>query len=364
MILSLFLGALVCLILFLPTFFTIRNRSKEKKKLFLLDENSLQSQPLFWTVIALPLAVGVMLWAAIGHDYDLEFTSDAYSRLMKNAQFPFVILALSPILGAFVMYGHRSLQTFTQINATNKQIETAKSQLEEAQKKNKVDIYHSKKRFLIEEIKSLKTKNNEYIEQVEQLYYRIFFISDNYNDVINTIFFTELDGFIKRFNEELEKFLNVDVDEFIAISHEVNNNINKISSIRDYTSLRVIKDITNEGSNERNFDVFYLSLKYDEIQKHMQIGIGSTIYRLYLECLKSKSDRSKNEIASLFEGDGFEKRINEMSIYDYFISELITEVKSTFYLIKMISLFTLENKKIYETLPNLEKGYAILDNFK
>lgn len=162
-----------CILVLLPVFYSIKNRWSENKKnkkietesliekrhLFLLDERSLQSQPMFWTVIALPLVVGAILWAFVAYQYEWEISTLAYSSLMKNAQFPFLIIALSPILGAFVMYGHRSIQTFTQISVTNKQLATASEQLKTAkeqliavQEKNKIDIYYVIKKNIIEEL--------------------------------------------------------------------------------------------------------------------------------------------------------------------------------------------------------------------
>ncbi|WP_272677783.1 hypothetical protein [Providencia sp. PROV019] len=237
MILSLFLGALVTLILFLPTFFTIRNRGlnykylkkmkckvfsfKKKKKLFLLDENSLQSQPLFWTVIALPLAVGVMLWAAVAHEYELEWSTSAYSRLMINAQFPFVMIALSPILGAFVMYGHRSLQTFTQINATNKQIdtaskqlETARKQFEEVQRKNNVDIHIATRKYMTEQIGINFIKLEREIN-INELYKSVFLKKGFYIYEINSDFHQKTCVYLNDITEHIKFISSLEQDDFL-----------------------------------------------------------------------------------------------------------------------------------------------------
>lgn len=274
MILSLFLGTLISVILFLPTFFTIKNRGlnylylkkmkckifsfKKKKKLFLLDENSLQSQPLFWTVIALPLVVGVMLWAAIAHEYELEWSTSAYSRLMKNAQFPFVILALSPILGAFVMYGHRSLQTFTQINATNKQIKTASEQLREVQNKNKIDIYFSKRKFINEQLGLFITSGNEKINQPVSLYNRAFYLNNNYEDEINKEFFEGLnklicdlgqdflcvkDHFSEKYSKDKYDPNDIKLEKFSKRIHEIKKKL-----WINYTAFKIIE--FREGNKE------------------------------------------------------------------------------------------------------------------
>lgn len=220
-----------CVLVLLPVFFSIKSRWSENKKnenietessiakrtLFLLDERSLQSQPMFWTVIALPLVVGVILWAAVAHEYELEWSTSAYSSLMKNAQFPFLILALSPILGAFVMYAHRSLQTFTQINATNKQIETATEQLEIAQRKNKVDLYFSKRKHIYEQLEYIKTRHGEKINKPTALYYSFFKKNKLYRNVINYDFFKSFNEIIVNINFNLDNVMAMEAKDFFNL---------------------------------------------------------------------------------------------------------------------------------------------------
>lgn len=304
-----------------------------------LNSHSLHLQWLFWIAVIFPILSCVYFGSIIWYEYPLELSKNGYNGFLEISKLPFYLLAGSPILGAFIVSAHRSYQT-------DIQIKTAKEQLDEAQKKNKIDIYHSKKKFLIEEISSLRTKNDEKIEQVNQLYYKIFFISDNYNDVINTVFFIELDNMIKSFNQKLDTLLNEKHIESFKIFHKVRNKKIQIDTPpRGYSSERVVKDISSGSNDVENSYISNLSLDYDKIKKHMRVGIYSTILHSYLEILAPKSNIFKTE----------------MQIYNYFISELITEVQSTFDLIKMISLFTLENKNIYETLPALNKGYELLD---
>ncbi|MDR2243320.1 MAG: hypothetical protein LBE28_11170 [Providencia alcalifaciens] len=268
---------------------------KKKKKLFLLDENSLQSQPLFWTVIALPLAIGVMLWAAIAYDYDLELTSDAYSRLMKNAQFPFVILALSPILGAFVMYGHRSLQTFTQINATNKQIDTAskqlktaseqlataKNQFEEVKNKNRIDMYFSKRKYLYEQIQTVKTERNEKINNPVLLCFHALETND-FNDSKNNDFIKDIDSEINRLTFELGQ-----CSEFF--SEDIQNNpskdyVLKIGTI-DIKMIHPLAKVNNHILKMK--EKFYVELDLDE---------KKNIYHRYCEFVDCIDKLNKHEI--------------------------------------------------------------------
>ncbi|MEX0440640.1 hypothetical protein KDV52_18940, partial [Providencia rettgeri] len=189
------LAIIILLIIFVPAipFFCLLKKRKWK---FWLDESSLHVQPLFWFLVFLPLIISGIAWVLVAQDYELDVSTNGYSRLMENAKFPFLILALSPILGAFVTSAHRSLQT-------ELQIKTAKEQLEEAQRKNKFDLYHSNKKFLKEEILSLRTKNDEGIIQVNQLYYKMFFIFDNHTDILIDSFFIDLNSYLVSLNKEI-----------------------------------------------------------------------------------------------------------------------------------------------------------------
>ena len=306
MILSLFLGALVSLILFLPTFFTIRNRGlnykylkkmkckvflfKKKKKLFLLDENSLQSQPLFWTVIALPLAMGVMLWAAIAYDYDLELTSDAYSRLMKNAQFPFVILALSPIMGAFVMYGHRSLQTFTQINATNKQIETATKQLKEAERKNGIDIYFANRKFINEQLSDIEMFDSGKIYSPNLLYMKFFYPLNEKRDVLNGNTIRILNNHFNNLNNCYEAYLDIETlrDPYSNISSPMGDSyIRKVDlASKIMNDIMIMFNFKKPNFDEAKFalNVYFGSL-YSEMKRNDgEIRLLSFYSSVLVEC--------------------------------------------------------------------------------
>ncbi|MDK3007945.1 hypothetical protein QPK77_08330 [Providencia rettgeri] len=168
-------------------------------------------------MIALPLVVGAILWATVAHEYELEWSTSAYSSFMKNGQLPFVILALSPILGAFVMYGHRSLQTFTQINATNKQIETATEQLAIAQRKNKVDLYFSKRKHIYEQFEYIKTRHGEKINKPTALYYSFFKKDKLYRNVINYDFFESFNALIVSINFNLDNVMVMEPKDFFNL---------------------------------------------------------------------------------------------------------------------------------------------------
>ncbi|MDB9565901.1 hypothetical protein OW293_004695 [Providencia rettgeri] len=329
------LAIIILLIIFVPAipFFCLLKKRKWK---FWLDESSLHVQPLFWFLVFLPLIISGIAWVLVAQDYELDVSTNGYSRLMENAKFPFLILALSPILGAFVTSAHRSLQT-------ELQIKTAKEQLEEAQRKNKFDLYHSNKKFLKEEILSLRTKNDEGIIQVNQLYYKMFFIFDNHTDILIDSFFIDLNSYLVSLNKEINSF-------FDMAKKDLNNyykNQNKNKLIRQginggtfYNSKRVgcINNINSKNDEIKNY--LFIQVKFD-FNEDIEKSIES----------HNKIMRSMN------------MNMNMNFSFDYYLHfkyALITEIRSTFDFIKMIALFTLENKNIYETLPALEEGYHIL----
>lgn len=369
MILSLFLGALVSLILFLPTFFTIRNRGlnykylkkmkckvfsfKKKKKLFLLDENSLQSQPLFWTVIALPLAVGVMLWAAIAYDYDLELTSDAYSRLMKNAQFPFVILALSPILGAFVMYGHRSLQTFTQIRATNKQIVTATEQLKEAQRKNKVDIYYADKKFKLEQLIKLRFRNEEININPHLLYDRFYHIIEPYCDEPNYEKLKFINEKLYSLNDVMKYTINVEISDFM-MNPNCNLDREKEQDVEDFidTIMRIQEiNLTNK-----------IILIYNEIIDLICLYEKENISTIYNNRYNNKSNSHFKSIVSLYKDtiDDFEEKY----LYDTVMNNILYELKGVVLLISEVIRILFPTLDLKTQLPSIECCLETIKNRK
>lgn len=280
-----------CILVLLPVFFSINKRWSENKKnekieteshiekrsLFLLDERSLQSQPMFWTVIALPLVVGAILWAFIAYQYEWEISTSAYSSLMKNAQFPFLIIALSPILGAFVMYGHRSIQTFTQIQATNKQIETglkqldtATKQLNEAKAKNKIDLYFNTRKHINEILGLFKTTGDEAIYQPNSLYNKAFEIKSDFNDSPRADFYDYLNKLIG----DIAMNFYSSRDNIIDISNyhdsekiSINDGVEKISSI--ISEIKKLLNIHESESGKIDIKcIGFIAKNKDSISEH------------------------------------------------------------------------------------------------
>ncbi|MEQ5431934.1 hypothetical protein ABN276_07560 [Providencia huaxiensis] len=326
---------------------------KKKKKLFLLDENSLQSQPLFWTVIALPLAIGVMLWAAIAYDYDLELTSDAYSRLMKNAQFPFVILALSPILGAFVMYGHRSLQTFTQIRATNKQIVTATEQLKEAQRKNKVDIYYADKKFKLEQLIKLRFRNEEININPHLLYDRFYHIIEPYCDEPNYEKLKFINEKLYSLNDVMKYTINVEISDFM-MNPNCDLDREKEQDVEDFidTIMRIQEiNLTNK-----------IILIYNEIIDLICLYEKENISTIYNNRYNNKSNSHFKSIVSLYKDtiDDFEEKY----LYDTVMNNILYELKGFVLLISEVIRILFPTLDLKTQLPSIECCLETIKNRK
>lgn len=140
----------------LTLFFIFRNKNK-----FILNEKSLHKQWLFWLAIIAPLVSGIYFGAGIWSEFSLRLDFKGFSNFFDISKFPFGILTLSPILGAFVVSAHRSIQTAKQIEVT--------------EKKNKVDIYFLIKKNIIEQLNSL--DDNKLFEK-----YNPYLIYNNLNE--------------------------------------------------------------------------------------------------------------------------------------------------------------------------------------
>ncbi|EMB3080670.1 hypothetical protein EX227_03485 [Providencia rettgeri] len=212
---------IICIIISSPFIWTlVRKFYKLKKKslcsffkTIFLDELSLHKQPLFWLLIASPVIISVTLWAIISPEYKLEWTAHGYAGLIKYGQLPLTILTLSPILGAFVISAHRSIQTEVQIK-------TSEKQLVEAQKKNKIDMYISNKNYILKELKLIIVDDYK-IKDRNSLYKKAFNNINTYEVIRNNHFHDECKALITKMNEYLHVFIE---QEYKTILDEIDQN--------------------------------------------------------------------------------------------------------------------------------------------
>ncbi|HHZ8505084.1 TPA: hypothetical protein ACWL6U_002585 [Morganella morganii] len=164
---------------------------------FMLNSDSLHKQWLFRLAIAFPIVSSLYFIVWLSAPYPPKWDAYGYNTFLEINKFSLGILALSPILGAFVVSAHRSIQTTKQIEVT--------------EKKNKVDIYFSERKFIIEQLEDLeltfckKISNASYIYKKFRKYKNYSDENNNYqyniiNDNIKTIheLMSSIDLYIKR----------------------------------------------------------------------------------------------------------------------------------------------------------------------
>ncbi|WP_337237757.1 hypothetical protein [Proteus faecis] len=143
-----------------------------------LNSHSLHLQWLFWIAVIFPILSCVYFGSIIWYEYPLEVSKNGYNSFLEISKLPLYLLAGSPILGAFVASAHRSYQT-------DIQIKTAEKQLIEAQKKNKVDMYFSRRKFIVERLEKLNVSFSNEINNANYIYDKFYSFND-YLDKINT----------------------------------------------------------------------------------------------------------------------------------------------------------------------------------
>ncbi|UDN34505.1 hypothetical protein [Proteus sp. NMG38-2] len=174
-----------CVFLFLCLFIVPKNKEKLrpfKKYLFnkfTLNENSLHKQGLFWFAILFPLYSSLCFIFLLGWDYPFKWDAIGFNNFLNIHKFSLGILALSPILGAFVVSTHRSIQTAKQIEVT--------------EKKNKVDIYHTIKKNIIDELNNYTNKDFIFSVSAYDLYAKGYLKDNNFEMKVNTMYLEKIE---------------------------------------------------------------------------------------------------------------------------------------------------------------------------
>lgn len=271
----------------------------------LLNTNSLHSQYLFHVLISLPLIISSYLMIWIGSEYPFRLDSIGFNSFLNIQKLPLGILALSPILGAFVVSAHRSIQTTKQIEVT--------------EKKNKVDIYISQRKFIIEQLENIKISYYGEIDNATHVY-NIFRKFYNYSDRKITTSFSlinsKLDDIHTSFINVKTCFDNFDKDK--PTFDKLNQNLTKIK-----TGVMLI--INSSGIKSNDFKIDNAIENYcDEFNTY----------------IKNKSDNNHDY---------------HRAILNYLLQDIINEMvilHST--LCKLFTIILLD-EDISEFLPNLEK---------
>lgn len=178
---------------------------------------SLDKQNLFWIAIFAPIVYFFLLGCIAWSGTEIDHSWNGFNKFLEISKLPIGILALSPIFGVFVSNVHRTIQTEKQISATEIQITIAEA-------KNISDGFYSHNKYIIEELKSIKEKNDELemsIESPNRLYKKIYTnsnIKNGYDETINICFIKDINDQIGKLNSKIESincfFKNVkdDVD--------------------------------------------------------------------------------------------------------------------------------------------------------
>ncbi|MCX9095867.1 hypothetical protein OKT76_09015 [Providencia rettgeri] len=345
---SFFIAIVICIIVSIPFFWTFISKFcslKEKSfclffKNIFLDESSLHKQPLFWLLIILPVIFSVALWAIISPEYKLEWTAHGYAGLIKYGQLPLMILALSPILGAFVISAHRSLQTFTQINATNEQIKTGLEQLKEAKNKNKNDMYFNIRKHVYEQLSYIKTKNNEEINKPTSLYIKAF-ETKNYEDIINWGFPNELNKLILNFKEIGAVFRKIFNPNSLIVNQQ-----SLIASCQQQVMFLDFDEIIEYINDFKSF----LFFSVDDIKSNQNEKFKSELIRLNVEFYKLPIDDFDRE---LLEHDIKNKYYDYLNFLLHTIEDLL-DISSEI----MVVLYPNENlDDLLPDFPYMESDY-------
>ncbi|XOY31078.1 hypothetical protein ACLIX2_04575 [Proteus cibi] len=260
-----------------------------------LNSHSLHLQWLFWIAVIFPILSCVYFGSIIWYEYPLEVSKNGYNSFLEISKLPLYLLAGTPILGAFVVSAHRSIQTAKQIEVT--------------EKKNKVDIYIARRNFIIERLKNL----DFFDENNVNVIYDYFYTFDNYTDIINK-------------------------NNFLSVQKRINS-INRLTNniISHKTSLPLNHDIFTDISPLLNI--------ISNLSK--ETGLVSS----YIDELKKMSEELKVKFnENIKSGDN--SYFNNLSFFLTDFTYTLNQIHSSLH--ELFTILLLE-KKVEDYLPNLEK---------
>lgn len=223
----------------------------KQRNRFILNPDSLHKQWLFRLAIIFPLVSSVYFIAWLGAAYPFRWDAYGYSTFLEINKFSLGILALSPILGAFVVSAHRSIQTTKQIEVT--------------EKKNIADLYYSKRKFIIEQLEDLTFQFPHRIDNANYIY-GLFRKYENFNDRKNNELYSEIDSEISEIRNitdnidsiiknKSERNIKKPKEEYAEFHHEILNIPYKINIILNKCGILLkyelkIEEIINQQDKE------------------------------------------------------------------------------------------------------------------
>ncbi|MBQ0534468.1 hypothetical protein [Providencia huaxiensis] len=281
-----------------------------------LNSHSLHLQWLFWIAIIFPIYscfyFGVIVWI----EYPVEVSTKGYSDFLDISRLPLYLLAGSPILGAFVASAHRSYQTDIQIKKTQRQIEMT-------EEKNQIDIYFSRRKFIIERLENLTLFFSEKIDNANYVYDKFYYFN-NYTD---------------------EK----KISNFELINNRIDVIYLRVMTIQSYydqitTQINLNSDVKQAALDLLGLSTSLLKLTGLKVKNDLDIKGGIIDFlNIY------KDFQSKKEISP-------EIKSNELKeILKYFIFDITDELNKFEESIRELFTVLLLNEDINKYLPNLNK---------
>ncbi|MCT0099769.1 hypothetical protein KT999_11980 [Proteus mirabilis] len=260
-----------------------------------LNSHSLHLQWLFWIAVIFPILSCVYFGSIIWYEYPLEVSKNGYNSFLEISKLPLYLLAGTPILGAFVVSAHRSIQTAKQIEVT--------------EKKNKVDIYIARRNFIIERLKNL----DFFDENNVNVIYDYFYTFDNYTDIINKNNFLSVQKRINSINKLTNNIISHKTS--LPLNHDIFTDINPL--------LNIISNLSKET------------------------GLVSS----YIDELKKMSEELKVKVnENIKSGDN--SYFNNLSFFLTDFTYTLNQIHSSLH--ELFTILLLE-KKVEDYLPNLEK---------
>lgn len=325
-----------CVFLFLFLFIVPKNKEKLrpfKKYLFnkfTLNENSLHEQGLFWFAILFPLYSSLCFIFLLGWDYPFKWDAIGFNNFLNIHKFSLGILALSPILGAFVVSAHRSIQTAKQIEVT--------------EKKNKVDIYYSKRKFINEQLSTITTKDGEKIKRITSLYLKCFKIGD-FND-------KKINDLLKDIDESLKYFTH---------SKIINEGFKTTDSLILCVNDPKDKEYINKIAHKFNEADYFIS----KIKNSLYLENKTSVNDFYKECVLKYKELYKNDKFSInddtINGDLY---LEARYIYIKTFVNAINYINDIINIISEIVIILYPDDNINLLLPNLDGVKNKITNYK
>ncbi|MEQ5093921.1 hypothetical protein ABN241_06665 [Proteus terrae] len=281
-----------------------------RKNKFALNEESLHKQRLFWLAILFPLFSSLYFMLTLGFGYPPNINIDGFNNFLNMHKFSLGILTLSPILGAFVVSAHRSIQTAKQIEVT--------------EKKNKVDIYFLIKKNIIEQLNAL--NDNKLFEK-----YNPYLIYNNLNKEEKEYNFKK--------NSKVISDIDKNIIKTITYYRLVLAKFNEIEDIEDIEN-EDIRDLLTIN------DSTYLR-EYIENFKKVLIPLGIQISK---DFLFEDEIIDFNKVLVKYPDHYYNR--NEINSYIKICLELLPNKEEIRLVLEKIFLIIFPDKKIAELLPN------------